>query len=151
MNLLDNKNLRWKHFTGNDRFDYHIDYSSTLLSARDDGHVDLLYRWAPNAYCHFHRHTCHIASTVLEGELHVIDMDLETGKEIGRRVRQPGDYSSKGPGDIHMEMGGPAGTLVLFNLFTTDGNLAETLAKDGSVIGVSTLDQILRGKQSRQQ
>ena len=53
MNLIENDNLRWKHFTGSDKFDYPIDYSAALLSARDDGHVDLLYRWAPNAYCHF--------------------------------------------------------------------------------------------------
>ncbi|MBT5601459.1 MAG: hypothetical protein HOJ61_04425, partial [Gammaproteobacteria bacterium] len=50
MNLLENDNLRWKHFTGSDKFDYPIDYAAALLSARDDGHVDLLYRWAPNAY-----------------------------------------------------------------------------------------------------
>ena len=91
MNVIENADLRWKHFTGSDKFDYPIDYAAALLSARDDGHVDLLYRWAPNAYCHFHRHTGYITSTVLSGELHVIDINLETGNETGRRIRKIGD------------------------------------------------------------
>ena len=48
-----------------------------------------------------------------------------------------------------MECGGPDGALVLFNLYTTDGILAETLASDGTAISVSTMDQILKGKRSR--
>ena len=94
-------------------------------------------------------HTGYITSTVLSGELHVIDIDLETGNETGRRIRKIGDYATKGPGDVHMEMGGPDGALVLFNLFTPDDQLAETLAKDGSVLSRSTLSQILRGRSSR--
>ncbi len=149
MNLLDNQELRWKRFTGNDQFDYPIDYSAALLRASDDGHVDLLYRWAPNSYCHFHRHTARTTSTVLEGELHVIDVDLETGEELATRVRIPGDYASKEPGDVHMERGGPDGTLVLFNLYAPDGLLAQSLTTDGTIMSESTLDQILRGKPSR--
>lgn len=144
MNLINSEGLKWKRFTGGDAFDYPIDYSAALLHVREDGHVDLLYRWAPNAYCHFHRHTAETTSTVLEGELHVIDIDLETGKETGRRVRQAGDYAHKSPGDVHMECGGPEGALVLFSLYTEDGRLAESLAEDGTVIGTSDLDDILR-------
>lgn len=150
MNLFDNTALHWKRFVGNDRFDYPIDYSAALLRASDDGHVDLLYQWAPNSYCHFHRHTAHqTTSTVLAGELHVIDIDPDTGKETGRKIRYPGDYASKELGDVHMEHGGPEGALVLFNLYTTDGNLAESLTSDCDVIDTSTLEQILRGKSSR--
>ena len=149
MNIFEGENLRWKRYTGNDRFDYHIDYSAALLRANQDGHVDLLYRWAPNAYCHFHRHTAVTTSLVLEGELHVIEVDATSGDELGRKIRYPGDYASKEPGDVHMECGGPEGALVLFNLYTPDGNLAETLAADGKVISVSTLDQILKGKSAR--
>ena len=149
MNLFENQDLRWKRYTGNDRFDYPIDYSAALLRAHEDGHVDLLYKWAPNAYCHFHRHTAITTSTVLEGELHVIDIDPADGKELGRKIRYAGDYASKEPGDVHMECGGPEGALVLFNLYAPDGILAETLAADGSVISTSTMDQILKGKASR--
>ena len=149
MNLLDNQELRWKRFTGNDRFDYPIDYSAALLRASEDGHVDLLYKWAPNSYCHFHRHTAQTTSTVLGGELHVIDVDPETGEELGSKIRKVGDYASKEPGDVHMERGGPEGALVLFNLYSPDGLLAQSLAADGSIISESTLDQILKGKSSR--
>ena len=149
MELIDNKDLRWKHFTGSDSFDYPIDYWAALLGARADGHVDLLYRWAPNAYCHFHRHAAATSSTVISGELHIIDMDLETGEEVGRVVRRAGSYAHKSPGDVHMERGGPDGAVVLFNLYAPDGLLAETLGRDGTVLGKSTLDQILKGRQSR--
>ena len=149
MDLFDNSRLRWKHFTGSKEFDYPIDYWAALLGARADGHVDLLYRWEPNAYCHFHRHTADTTSTVLAGELHITDIDLDTGEEIGHRIRGPGDYAHKAPGDVHMEQGGPEGALVLFNLYAPEGLLAETLARDGTVIGRSTLDQILKGRSSR--
>jgi len=149
MNLLDNKDLRWKRFTGNSRFDYPIDYSAALLRASEEGHVDLLYKWAPNSYCHFHRHTASTTSTVLEGELHVIDVDPETGEELATKIRLAGDYASKDPGDVHMERGGPEGALVLFNLYAPDGLLAESLASDGTVISESTLEQILNGRSSR--
>jgi hypothetical protein len=143
MNLYDNKDLRWKHYTGNDKFNYPIDFWSALLNARADGHVDLLYRWEPNSYCHFHRHSAHTTSVILEGELHVIDVDAQTGEEKSVRVRTVGDYASKAPGDVHMERGGPEGALVLFSLYTPDGLLAETLADDGRVLSQSTMEPIL--------
>jgi hypothetical protein len=86
MNLFDNKNLKWRRFVGDDSFDYPIDYEAALLNIRDDGHVDLLYRWAPNSYCHFHRHTAETTSVVLDGELHVVNIDPNTGAESAKRV-----------------------------------------------------------------
>ena len=140
MNLLSNAALEWVHYTGDERFDYDIDYWGAILNAREDGHVDLLYRWEPDGYCHFHRHVCHTTSTVLAGELHVTE--FENGTETGSRVRTAGDYVHKTPGDVHMEKGGPEGALVLFNLYTRDGRLAEQLAADGSVIRTITLEDI---------
>ena len=121
MNLYDNDALRWKHYTGSDKFDYPIDYWSALLNARTDGHVDLLYRWEPNSYCHFHRHSADTTSLVLEGELHVIDVDPETGEELSSRVRTVGDYAHKTPGDVHMERGGPEGRWCYSALYAPDG------------------------------
>ena len=144
MNLFSPDSLRWKRFVGGDEFDYPIDYSSALLGASEDGHVDLLYRWAPNCYCHFHRHTAETTSTVLEGELHVIDIDPASGEETGRRVRTVGDYADKAPGDVHMELAGPEGALVLFNLYAPDGLLAESLAQDGTILSTSKMDHILK-------
>ena len=73
----------------------------------------------------------------------------ESIEETGRKVRTAGDYAHKSSGDVHMEHGGPEGALVLFNLYAPDGLLAESLARDGTVIGQSTLDQILKGRSSR--
>ena len=148
MNLFDDDQLRWKRFTGGDEFDYPIDYSAALLNAREDGHVELLYRWAPNSYCHFHQHSAATTSIVLEGALHVIDVDIDTGKEISRRVREAGDFAHKAPGDVHMECGGPEGALVLFSLYAPDGLLAESLAKDGSLMSQSKMSHILRKKRA---
>lgn len=144
MNLFDTENIKWRRFTGDDEFDYPIDYSAALLNIREDGHVDMLYRWAPNSYCHFHRHTAETTSTILEGELHVIDVDPETGEELNTRIRKAGDFAHKASGDVHMERGGPEGALVMFNLYAPDGVLAESLDRDGTVLATSRCEDILR-------
>ena len=146
MNLLNDKSLKWKRYTEGEDFDYPIDYSDTVLDAREDGRLEILVKWEPNCYCHFHRHTAEISSLVLEGELHVTDIDIETGKELGKRVRVAGDFVHKGPGDVHMEQGGANGALVLFYLYAPEGEgkLVESLKKDGSIISVSTMERILR-------
>jgi len=146
MNLLNNENLKWRRYTEGDAFDYPIDYSDAVLDVREDGRLEILVKWEPNCYCHFHRHTAETSSLVLEGELLVTDIDIETGKEIGQRVRVAGDFAHKQPGDVHMEQGGANGALVLFNIYapSEDGKLAESLKKDGSLISTSTIEKILR-------
>jgi len=146
MNLLNNENLKWRRYTEGDAFDYPIDYSDAVLDVREDGRLEILVKWEPNCYCHFHRHTAETSSLVLEGELLVTDIDIETGKEIGQRVRGAGDFVHKQPGDVHMEQGGANGALVLFNIYapSEDGKLAESLKKDGSLISTSTIEKIIR-------
>ena len=145
MNLLNNENLKWRRYTEGDAFDYPIDYSDTVHDVREDGRLEILVKWEPNCYCHFHRHTAETSSLVLEGELLVTDIDIETGKEIGQRVRVAGDFVHKQPGDVHMEQGGANGALVLFNIYapSEEGKLAESLDKDGCVISTSTIEKIL--------
>jgi quercetin dioxygenase-like cupin family protein len=146
MNLLNNENLKWRRYTEGDAFDYPIDYSDAVLDVREDGRLEILVKWEPNCYCHFHRHTAETSSLVLEGELLVTDIDIETGKEIGQRVRVAGDFAHKQPGDVHMEQGGANGALVLFNIYapSEEGKLVESLEKDGSLISTSTIEKILR-------
>ena len=146
MNLLNNENLKWRRYTEGDAFDYPIDYSDAVLDVREDGRLEILVKWEPNCYCHFHRHTAETSSLVLEGELLVTDIDIETGKEIGQRVRGAGDFVHKQPGDVHMEQGGANGALVLFNIYapSEEGKLVESLKKDGSLISTSTIEKILR-------
>ena len=142
MDLLSNSDLKWSRSVGSDKFDYPIDYSGTVLSIRDDGHIDVLYKWEPNSYCHFHRHVAETTSTVLAGELHVVD--YVDGKEAGRKIRYAGDYAYKEPGHVHMEHGGPEGALVMFNLYAPDLRLTEALAPDGSVMRTITIDDIIK-------
>jgi hypothetical protein len=47
-----------------------------------------------------------------------------------------------------MECGGPDGALVLFSLYAPDGLLAESLAKDGSLMSQSKMSHILRKKRA---
>ena len=146
MNLLNNENLKWRRYTEGDAFDYPIDYSDAVLDVREDGRLEILVKWEPNCYCHFHRHTAETSSLVLEGELLVTDIDIETGKEIGQRVRVAGNFVHKQPGEAHMEQGGANGALVLFNIYapSEEGKLVESLKRDGSVISASTIEKILR-------
>ena len=144
MNLLDINANQWIHLQGDGNFDYPIDYWGAVTSARDDGHIDLLFRWEPNCYCHFHKHLVDTTSLVIQGELHVVDIDK--GKEVGRRVRKTGDYAHKPAGDIHMEFAGPDGALVLYNLHAPDGKLFEMLDKDENTILTVTADDIISGQ-----
>lgn len=142
MNLLDTQSLNWVHYTGGDKYDYPISYWGALINARDDGHIDLLFRWDPGKYCHFHTHFGETTSTVLAGELHVTD--FEDGKETCTKIRRAGDYAHKGPGDVHMEKGGPEGALVLFSIYSKDGRLAQRLNSDGTAGVTTTIDDMKR-------
>lgn len=144
MNLFADENLKWRRFIGDESFDYNIDYEAALLKICDDGRVDILYRWAPNSYCHFHRHTAETTSLVLAGELHVETIAVDTGETVETKIRHAGDYAHKEPGDVHMERGGPDGALVLFSLKAMDDSLAQSLTKDGAVIADSLFSDILK-------
>jgi quercetin dioxygenase-like cupin family protein len=147
MNLLNFEDIKWRQFK-DDSLGYPIDYQAALLNIRDDGHADMLYKWAPDSYCHFHRHTAITTSLVLSGELHVTDYDTETGTKGETRIRKAGDYASKDSGDVHMEKGGPEGALVLFNLFAQNGSLAESLSMDGDVLSVSDFASLYKRKKA---
>jgi len=146
MNILDSEGLTWEHYTEGTDDAYPIDYWGALLKARPDGHVDMVYRWEPNAFCHFHRHTAPTTSVVLAGELHVVNVDLATGKQSAPKVRRAGDYAHKEGGDVHMEHGGPEGALVLFNIYAPDGLLVERLSPEGTVMTQVHIDRFLEQK-----
>ena len=145
-NLFKQDELNWKHYSGGENFDYHIDYSDAVLDAREDGRLEILVKWEANSYCHLHKHTAETSSVVLKGELHVSDFDVETGKETNKRIRNVGDFVYKEAGDIHMEKGGPEGALVLFMIYdpSGQGNLAESITKSGKVISSSNIKNILK-------
>lgn len=131
MDLLNNSDLVWDHYEGTS-LGRKVDYWGAILGVHDDAHVEVLYRWEPNAYCHFHRHISPISSVVLAGDLKVID--IVDGMEVGERWRRAGDYLHKEVIEDHIEQAGPNGALVMFSLYAPDGILTERLADDGSVI-----------------
>lgn len=139
LNLFDQAALKWHHYTEAES-DFPISYWGAILDIDDAGHLTLLYRWDPGAYCHFHRHTCETASLVLEGELHVTA--FEDGVPGDTYVRVKGDYAKKPPGDIHMEQGGDNGALVLFQLYAPEGGLTEQLDSNGEALRAMTRDQL---------
>ncbi len=142
MKLFDTSGLDWIHFTGDERFDYPIDYWASVLTTRPDGHIDILFRWEPNSYCHFHRHLVDTTTTVLQGEHHVIE--IEQGKEIEHKVRLAGDYAHKPAGDVHMEYAGPAGSLLLFNMYAPDGRLFDILDANGNVLAPIATEDLMQ-------
>jgi quercetin dioxygenase-like cupin family protein len=142
--LFDAGNLNWIRLEGGEGFDYPIDYSFSVLSARPDGHIDVVFRWEPQSYCHFHRHLVDTTTTVLQGEHHVIEMNH--GVELEHKVRLAGDYAHKPAGDVHMEYAGPAGSLLLFNMYAPDGRLFDILDKDENVLSVATIDDLVTGR-----
>jgi hypothetical protein len=144
MQLIDNDTLEWMHLVGDETFDYPIDYWAAVLNARADGHIDMLFKWEPNSYCHFHRHLVETTTTVLQGEHHLVDM--VKGVEGEHRVRTEGDYSHKPADEVHMEYAGPQGSLLLFNMYAPDGRLFEILDKDENVLQLATIEDFASGR-----
>ena len=151
MDLYDNPNLKWERYIGDpdkqrEEFNWPIDYSGTILDIREDGVVEALYRWAPNSYCHFHRHVAPTTSLVLQGELHVTD--IVGGKKKKMTIRRPGDWSHKSETEDHMEMGGAEGALVLFFIKSENGALTQQLNGNGEVLRTITIDDLKKKREA---
>jgi hypothetical protein len=138
------ESIKWIHIEGSPRFDYPIDYWVAVLGAQPEkGKIDFLSKWAPNSYCHFHRHLGETTTLVLEGEQHIVET---TPTQTIHKVRRPGFYARTPGGDVHMEYGGPEGTVVFFSCQADNGRLFEVLDKDENVLAVATIESFLTGK-----
>ena len=141
---FDMSTIEWTHFQGSPRFDYHIDYAIAVLGAQPDiGVIDLLVKWAPNAYCHYHRHLAATTTLVLGGEQNLCET-TNTGETI-HKVRKAGDYALSPGGDLHMEQAGPDGALIFFGFVSADGRLFETLDKDHNTLATATVQEWAAG------
>lgn len=141
---FDTTTVEWIHFGEDSRFDYPINYSIGILGASPDtGTVDFLGKWAPNSYCHFHRHLGSTTSLILEGEQHTVE--TINGEPV-HSVRKAGDYALKPGGEAHMEYAGPEGSLVFFSMKAVDGKIFEVLAKDESVLNATSYDDFVAGE-----
>ena len=43
MDLINNDQLQWKRFVGDNKFDYPIDYSTAVLDVNENGHLSLIH------------------------------------------------------------------------------------------------------------
>ncbi len=137
-------NLHWHHIVGGTEFDFPIDYRLALLGAQPQYHrVDFLVWWAPDAYCHTHRHLADTTTLVLEGE-HLIREETPTQTVLKTRVA--GHYAFTPAGDVHAEYGGAKGALVYFSMSAADGRLYEVFGPNNEVLKITTIDDLVNGR-----
>lgn len=133
--------IEWQRIVGSPRFDYPIDYWVAVLGVQpEQGRIDFLSKWEPNAYCHYHRHLGPTTLLVLEGEHHVVE---STATETVHKVRTPGFFARNPGGDVHMEYGGPEGAVVFFSVQAVEGKLFEVMDKSGKVLATATIDDFV--------
>ena len=141
---FDDSQVDWTHIEGGPEFDYPIDYWMAVLGYQEDnGTLDLLVKWPPNSYCHFHKHVAATSTLVLLGEDHVVDVDAR-GNETNHSVRPAGTYRHSPGGDLHMEYGGPEGAIVFFALQDPEGRLFDLLDAERNVIGTTTIAEFVK-------
>ena len=137
-------NHDWQSLKGTPRFDYPIDYSVAVTGVdRDKGLIEFIAKWAPNAYCHFHRHLGRTMTQVLQGEHHIVET---TETQTLHKTRRPGFQGRSPAGEIHLEYGGADGSTVLFLCEAVDGKVFDVVAKDGTIIATATLDDFVSGR-----
>lgn len=138
-----NKDLDWVQVTGTPRFDYPIDYSVAILHVDEqEGRIDFVSRWEANSYCHYHCHVGETSVLVLEGEHHVVE---QKSHESVHKTRQPGFFVTNPGGDLHMEYGGPEGSLVYFSCKAVDGKLFDVINDSGKVLKTATVEDFTSG------
>ena len=108
MSRLQSNRLDWQHLTGSPQFDYPIDYSVAVTSFDQAADViEFIAKWAPNSYCHYHRHLRRTATRVLQGGHHIIET---TELQILHKTRRSGFQGQTPAGELILEYGGPDGT-----------------------------------------
>jgi hypothetical protein len=138
---FDSDHIEWTHIQDPEA-GYPCDYKMAVLGADAKiGRLDLIVKWPPNSYCHFHRHVADTTILVLEGEQHIIEIG-EDGSEGEHKVRLAGTYASSPGGEAHMEHGGPEGATVFFAMQSKDGRLFETLDREMNVLESSTIEEM---------
>ena len=105
------------------------------------GQADMLVKFEPHSECMYHRHAAMTTSLVLEGELHVREQ-VDGGEEI--RIKQAGDYSTGGVGEVHIEGAADKTAIIFFSMRTDDEVIYELLNPDLSLRKAITLADFAR-------
>lgn len=144
---FDLSKAKWVQFSGGPKFDYPIDYAVSVVDADcAAGRIDFLARWAPNAYCHYHRHLGSTVAILVQGEQHL----AETREfETVTKVRKVGFKGPVPDGETHMENAGPDGLTIHFSTHAPDGRLFEVLDKSGNVLAAATITEFLTMMQAK--
>jgi len=140
---VDLADLPWMRLAGGPEFDYPIDYAYAVADADPaGGRIELLIRWEPDAYCHYHRHLGTTTARVIAGEQHIHE---ERPAESVHKVRTVGFEGGIADGDVHMEHAGPEGLTMLFSVHAPDGRLFDLLDADGNtILNVTMVDLVER-------
>jgi len=139
---IDLDALPWMHLAGGPEFDYAIDYAYSVLDAEPAaGRIRVVIRWAPGAYCHYHRHLGTTLATLLEGEQHLHE---ERAFETVHKVRRRGFRGPVTDGDVHMEHAGDEGMTILFDIESADGRLFDLLDRAGNTLLTVSIDDLVQ-------
>lgn len=139
---FDMNSVVWDRYTGKPDPDYTIDYSIAVAASDIPANkIDLLVRWAPNAYCHYHRHLGATKVAVIEGEQHIIE---ERGLETVHKIRKAGFRGQVPDGEVHEERAGPNGLVMLFSIHAPANGVAfEVLDENDQVIASPTVEDFV--------
>jgi len=138
---FDFGSIDWIQYQADPRFDYPIDYAIGFLGVVPETKtVDFVGRWAPNSYCHFHRHLADTTSLILAGEHHTIET---INGEAVHKVRRAGDYANKAGGEAHMEYAGPDGSLVFFSMRAGDGMIFDVLGDGENILRSVSFEEFI--------
>lgn len=138
---LSSNEIRWVRLTEGKNTSCSVDYWIAVLRADSDrGQIDMLMRWEPNCYCHFHRHVAATTTLVLAGEHHVME---EVAGIEQHKVRLAGSYAHTVAGNVHKEFGGAEGSILFFQMQTDDGRLFEVLDEDENLIRTATIEDFI--------
>lgn len=138
---FDLDTVQWYRLAGGTDFDYPVNYAVAVVDADlAAGRIELLVKWEPNAYCHYHSHLGTTRSTVLRGEQHLVETRQH---ETVHKVRRAGFQGSIADGDTHMEYAGPEGLTMLFSIQAADGRLFDLIDRDGKVFATATIEDLV--------
>lgn len=138
---FDLDTVQWYRLVGGADFDYPVNYAVAVVDADvAAGRIELLVKWEPNAYCHYHSHLGTTRSAVLRGEQHLVETRPH---ERVHKVRRAGFQGAIADGDTHMEYAGPEGLTMLFSIHAEDGRLFDLLDQDGKVFATATIEDLV--------